>query len=223
MDLKIENNKLICVKNEEVMAETINQFETCCEFSEEWEGLSKKIIYAKDGRVWQESIINNKSTIPPLPRGTYEIGIVGFIVEDDKIVEKKATNCIFEKIFSSAAEHEPNQEIEDIGASTYERYLQEITAKSLEINGYLGSIEELAEQIEKDKTEIAQDKIDIERSRQEILDSADAVTDMMTSLNFAQFYIDEYGKLHIVSESELINNKFRIEKGKLVVSCYENG
>lgn len=51
---------------------------------------------------------------------------------------------------------------------------------------------------------------------------AEAVTDMATSMNFVQFYVDNQMKVHVTSESELINNKFYIKNGKLGVKTYVN-
>lgn len=221
MKLKIEKDDLKYIEEQIIRAKAINVYEIELEFSEDWDMLTKTILYMYGEDVWQEPIIDNRTTIPNLPSGKeYAIGVVGTIIEDDVITKRKATNWIYHAITSSSAEVGQNRYSEDEIAKTYEKYMQNITAKSLEIQGYLGNIQELAEQISEAKDIVVENKESVDKSKEEIMDSVNSVTDMMTSLNFAQFYVDKNLKVHIISSSELINNKFKIEKGKLVVSCY---
>lgn len=53
-------------------------------------------------------------------------------------------------------------------------------------------------------------------------DLIDDITDTFTSMNIMNFYVDNNAKVHIVSESELVNNKFYIENGRLGVKTYVN-
>ena len=133
--LKIENDKLLNAK-------AIDQYEIEIEFSEEWDRYTKNIVYICDDKVWQEPIVNGKTTVPSLPSGQiYSIGIVGTIIENEVITERKPTNLVYHAICVSSAEYEQNQADEEVLAETYENYVQEINAKSIEIQGYLGDIE----------------------------------------------------------------------------------
>lgn len=227
MKLKVENDDLKYIEESTIRAKTINIYEIELEFSPDWDELTKTIVYMYGSDVWQEPIVNNKTIVPSLPSGKeYAIGVVGTAIENDIVVKRKATNWIYHAITTSSAEVEQNQYDEDEIAKTYEKYMQSITAESLKIQGYLGNIEELAEQIEKDKQEIEIkvkefNKIAEEKSK-DISDSADAVTDILTSMNLVSFYVDKNMKCHAVSQSELINNKFYIKNGKLGVKTYVN-
>ena len=61
-----------------------------------------------------------------------------------------------------------------------------------------------------------------EEKEAELNNIAEAVTDTVTSMNLISFYVDKQMKVHATSESELINNKFYIENGKLGVRTYVN-
>lgn len=133
--LKIENDKLLNAK-------AIDQYEIEIEFSEEWDRYTKNIVYICGDKVWQEPIVNGKTTVPSLPSSqSYSIGIVGTIIENEVITERKPTNLVYHAICVSSAEYEQNQADEEVLAETYENYVQEINAKSIEIQGYLGDIE----------------------------------------------------------------------------------
>lgn len=148
--IKIENDKLLNAK-------AIDQYEIEIEFSEEWDRYTKNIVYICDDKVWQEPIVNGKTTVPSLPSGQiYSIGIVGTIIENDVIVKRKPTNLVYHAICISSAEYEQNQADEEELAETYENYLQELNAKSVEIQGYLNDIEDAYT----DYNENAEEKID---------------------------------------------------------------
>lgn len=203
MKLIIENEIL---KNQDtpVLAESINIYDIEFEFSEEWNNLSKKIVYVKDDNIYEEAIIENKSTIPNLPNGIYAIGVVGLAVNGETVVKRKATNLLAKAIMNSGAEYTVNTYTEQ-SVTTFERYLQEIT--------------ELSEQIHSDNEEIAENVIEARELHQETKDYRDTALQYVSAITFSTFEVDlEDGKLYINNDEKLGNAGFSInENGELEV------
>ena len=264
MKLKVEKDVLGIISCEpHIRAKTIDIYEIEFDFSKDWDDFSKKIVYVYGADVYEGAIVNNKTIVPSLPAGKcYAIGVVGIKIENNKIVKRKATNMFPYEITVSSAEFKTNSEITEEEANTYEKYLQEITEKSIEIKESEKVIENLKTQIDetyssnkqiqqnienivddfinnseeklKEYNKNAEEKIvdyntNASTKKEEIIDMVNEVTsikdevyDIATSMNFAQFYVDKSMKIHIISESEMANNKFYVEKGKIGVRRYVN-
>lgn len=174
MKLKIENDDLLLQENSTIRAESIDVYEIDFEFTPDWDELDKKIIFVNGSDVYEQVIFDNKSKIPSLPNGNYSIGIVGFFVENDIIVKRKATNMLYQIVTVSAAEFKKTQEQEEQEATVYEKYLTDLKNS--------------AEEIKKDFDSYAQEKIT------EIKNSTDVYTknEMDNKLkNYLEFEVVE--------------------------------
>ena len=97
-------------------------------------------------------------------------------------------------------------------------------------------IDKVAEVVSKDKSDIEEMKKSVEtseanakkseenakKSEENAEKSYQASVDIATGLSLLAFYVDENLKLHVVSESELINQKFNLNKNKLEVIYFAN-
>ncbi|HJF41461.1 MAG TPA: hypothetical protein K8V91_11105 [[Clostridium] spiroforme] len=97
-------------------------------------------------------------------------------------------------------------------------------------------IDKVAEVVSKDKSDIEEMKKAVEtseanaktseenakKSEENAEKSYQASVDIATGLSLLAFYVDEDLKLHVVSESELINQKFNLNKNKLEVIYFAN-
>lgn len=120
-------------ENSTIRAESIDVYEIDFEFTPDWDELDKKIVFVNGSDVYEQVIFDNKSKIPPLPNGNYSIGIVGFIIENDIIVKRKATNMLYQVVTVSAAEYKKTQEQEEREATAYEKYLTDLKNDATEI------------------------------------------------------------------------------------------
>lgn len=139
MKLKIENESIRIIQNEKVNEKSINIYEIEFEFSEEWDELNKKLIISKNAQTQELEIIDSKVIIPSLEDGSYEFGVVGYIIENDIIVKRKSTNMISKYIKISAAGYEANTEQQEEHASIIDKKIAEIE------NLIDGSIEDITE------------------------------------------------------------------------------
>lgn len=213
MKFLIENDNITCIERTIVRAKSINWYDIELTFTDEWEELTKKIVYINEnGDVLENAILDNKTTIPNIENGIYNIGVVGFKMENEQFIKRVSTNLITLNLTQSAAEfngEEPSEEI----IRTFEKYLQEISQKAEEISTYLVQIESDKEIIEADKEEMIQVKEDTKGYSELAQEYVSAVT-------FSTFEVDldETGKLYIVNSEKLGNAGFSInEKGELEV------
>ena len=150
MKLKIENERIRILQDGNVNEKSINIYKIEFEFSSEWDELTKKLIVSKGAQTQEIEIIDNKVIIPSLERGTYYLGVVGYIIENDIIVKRKATNTIKKDISTSAAGYEANTETEEEHASVLDE-------KIVELNGILQETEEAVEDFDYDVVEKVQE------------------------------------------------------------------
>lgn len=126
MKLKIENERIRILQDGNVNEKSINIYKIEFEFSSEWDELTKKLIVSKGAQTQEIEIIDNRVIIPSLENGKYYLGVVGYIIEDDIIVKRKATNIIEKAISISAAGYEANTETEEEYASVLEQKIAEL-------------------------------------------------------------------------------------------------
>lgn len=150
MKLKIENERIRTIQNEKVNEKSINIYEIEFEFSSEWDELNKKLIISKDAQTQELEIIDSKVIIPSLEDGSYEFGVVGYIIENDIIVKRKSTNMISKYIKISAAGYEANTEQQEEHASIIDK-------KIVELQDILQETEEAVEDFDNDVVEKVQE------------------------------------------------------------------
>lgn len=133
MKLKIENDDLLLQENSTIRAENIDVYEIEFDFTSEWDVFNKKIVFVNNSDVYEQVIFDDKTKIPPLPNGNYSIGVVGFIIENDIVVKRKATNMLYQVVTVSAAEFKKTHEQEEKEATAYEKYLTDLKNNTEEI------------------------------------------------------------------------------------------
>lgn len=147
MQFKVKKDYLEIVETENTYAKAIDLYNIDIDFSEEWDNLAKKMLFISDFDVYEQQIVDNKTVLPNLPNGRYQIGVVGFLVQENKIVKRIPTNLITKTIITSSAEYESNKEYTDEDANIYEKYLQAITNVSIDINNDIEKIKALEDNI----------------------------------------------------------------------------
>lgn len=150
MKLKIENERIRILQDGNVNEKSINIYKIEFEFSSEWDELTKKLIVSKGSQTQEIEIIDNRVIIPSLENGKYYLGVVGYIIEDDIIVKRKATNIIEKAISISAAGYEANTETE-------EEYASVLDEKIVELNEILQETEEAVEDFDNDVADKVQE------------------------------------------------------------------
>lgn len=148
MKLKVEQDKLTLLQEQNINAGAINYYIIDVEFSKEWDNLSKKIVYVKNnGDVVEQSIVDGQTVVPFQERGTYCIGIIGYLEENNVKTKQISTNLLYCTFNTGSGEYTANTEITEQELSTYEQYLAKITAKSEEIKEDIKTIGELKTEI----------------------------------------------------------------------------
>lgn len=127
------------------------------------------------------------------------------------------------------------QEMKNFYNESLEEYNNNATNKIEEFNknyeNKKSEIDKVAEVVSKDKSDIEDMKKSVEtsednakkseenakKSEENAEKSYQASVDIATGLSLLAFYVDKDLKLHVVSESELINQKFNLNKNKLEV------
>lgn len=126
LKLKIENETIKIVQEENVNEKSINIYEVEFEFSEEWNKLVKKFIIYNGSQTQEIEIIDNKVIIPSLSNGIYLLGVVGYIVENKIITKRKITNMIQKYFAVSSAGFEANTEYQEEYASVLDEKISEL-------------------------------------------------------------------------------------------------
>ena len=126
MKLKIENERIRIIQDGNVNEKSINIYEIEFEFSEEWDELTKKLMISKGSQTQEIEIIDNRVIIPCLEKGTYYLGVVGYILEEDIFIKRKATNIIRKNISISSAGFEANTEYQEEYASVLDEKISEL-------------------------------------------------------------------------------------------------
>lgn len=149
MKLKVEQDKLTLLQEQNVNAGAINYYTIDVEFSVEWDNLSKKMVYIKNkGDVVEQAIVDGQTVVPFQKHGTYCIGVVGYSEENNVKTKQISTNLLYCTFGTGSGEYTANKEITQQELSTYEQYLKKITVKSEEIKEDINTIETLKAEIE---------------------------------------------------------------------------
>lgn len=78
MQFKVKKDYLEIVETENTYAKAIDLYNIDIAFSEEWDNLAKKMLFINDSDVYEQQIVDNKTVLPNLPNGRYQIGVVRF-------------------------------------------------------------------------------------------------------------------------------------------------
>lgn len=78
MQFKVKKDYLEIVETENTYAKAIDLYNIDIEFSEEWDNLAKKMLFINDSDVYEQQIVDNKTVLPNLPNGRYQIGVVRY-------------------------------------------------------------------------------------------------------------------------------------------------
>ena len=148
MKLKVEQDKLTLLQEQNINAGAINYYIIDVEFSNEWDNLNKKIVYIKNkDDVVEQAIVDGQTVIPFQNHGTYCVGVVGYLEENNVKIKQISTNLLYCTFGKGSGEYTANTEIAEQELSTYEQYLAKITAKSEEIKEDIKTIEGLKTEI----------------------------------------------------------------------------
>ena len=108
---------------------SVNYYEIECEFDESWNGLTKEIVLAQSITGIHRAIINNKAYIDKDRSGVYEIGFVGYTIENDVKVYQVSTNLVPVNISKGAGEIDVLDDVTTI--SDVEGHLTFATARQI--------------------------------------------------------------------------------------------
>ena len=104
----------------------------------------------------------------------------------------------------------------------YENKKAEIDKVADEISKDKSAVEEMKKSVETSEDNAKKSEENAKKSEENAEKSYQASVDIATGLSLLAFYVDENLKLHVVSESELINQKFNLNKNKLEVIYFAN-
>lgn len=220
MKLNVQKDKLELVEEERQLAKAIDIYEIEIEFSDEWAELAKTMLFINGQEVYESAIVDGKTIVPSMPSGNYKLGVVGIVVENDKIIKRLPTNLIAVPIQKSSAEHEKTREITEKEADTYEKYLQSITAKSIEIAENVEMIEGLRNEVNETYTNNVEIKEKVESLKNETQRIKDVAQDLVSAVTFTTFEVNvEDGGLYVNNKESLENMNFEVnnETGELEV------
>jgi hypothetical protein len=102
MQFKVKKDYLEIVETENTYAKAIDLYNIDINFSEEWDNLAKKMLFISDSDVYEQQIVDNKTVLPNLPNGRYQIGVVRFFStrkQDSKKNPNKSNNKNNNNIF----------------------------------------------------------------------------------------------------------------------------
>lgn len=105
MKFLIENDTITCIDRSIVRAKSINWYIIEFLFSSEWDDLDKKMVFLNEnGEAYEKDIHENKTVLPNIDGGVYDVGVVGYKVENEKVVKRVSTNLLRLNITKSGAE-----------------------------------------------------------------------------------------------------------------------
>lgn len=99
---------------------------------------------------------------------------------------------------------------------------KEIDKVANEVSKDKSDIEEMKKSIETSETNAKTSEANAQTSAENAENSYQATVNIATNLSMLAFYVDENLKLHVVSESDLVNQKFNLVGNKLEVIYFAN-
>ena len=221
LKIKVDKNNLKIINKEVLTSGTINAVECEIFFSNEWEKLTKTIIYIlDDGRTFIDGIDieKNKCIIPSevlASKSDFAIGIYGITLIESMIKERYTTNIEYISVSEGCYMENVEESVSEKQASIWQIYLEKVeeiftnikTAQSdvelnkNEINSIVGNFEITAsESLKEINDETSASLISINENREEAVnqiqtEKKDAVNELNNIANNKK------------NEIETINNK----------------
>lgn len=248
MKIKVDVNNVTITEKSDIHKGEYNVNKCIFEFSGEYtKDLIYRAVFSCINGSYYQLILNNECNIPDEVLKekdvNIELGVYAFILNDDNELElrysPKPTYCKVEN-----GSYKDGDKTEVPSPTDYEKFLNEFNRNANEkteafdenYKNKKSEIDKVAEVVSKDKSDIEEMKKSVEtseanakkseenakKSEENAEKSYQASVDIATGLSLLAFYVDENLKLHVVSESELINQKFNLNKNKLEVIYFAN-
>lgn len=106
MKININKDYASIVEEESLNSGAVNLYEVEPTFSEEWDNLTIKMIVLDGNNVAiAVGYMDGKFTIPELEEGVYNIGFVGYSVENEIKTKQISTNLIPKMLYKGAGDN----------------------------------------------------------------------------------------------------------------------
>ena len=179
-----------------------------------------------------------------------ELGVYAYILNDDNELELRySPKPTYFRVENGSYKDADKTEVPS--PTDYEKFLNEFNRNATqktneynknadkrieEINNKVSDIEKIEENIEQiqknvqvseqnaktSETKAKTSEINAQKSAENAENSYQATVNIATNLSMLAFYVDENLKLHVVSESDLVNQKFNLVGNKLEVIYFAN-
>lgn len=104
MKAKINKDRLTITELECQNSGSVNYYELLCEFDASWNGLNKEMVLAQGIDGIHRAVIDNKVYIDKEKSGIYDIGFVGYTIENNEKIYQVSTNLVAVNIQRGAGE-----------------------------------------------------------------------------------------------------------------------
>lgn len=243
MKIKVDVNNVTIIEKSNIHKGEYNVNKCIFEFSSEYtKDLIYRAVFSCINGSYYQLILNNECDIPDEVLKekdvNIEIGIYAYILNDDNELELRySPRPTYFRVENGSYKDADKTEVPS--PTDYEKFLNEFNRNANEkteqfnknYENKKAEIDKVADEVSKDKSDIEEMKKAVETSEanakkseenaKENAENAEkayqASVDIATGLSLLAFYVDEDLKLHVVSESELINQKFNLNKNKLEV------
>ena len=243
MKIKVDVNNVTIIEKSNIHKGEYNVNKCIFEFSSEYtKDLIYRAVFSCINGSYYQLILNNECNIPDEVLKekdvNIELGVYAFILNDDNELELRySPKPTYFKVENGSYKDADKTEVPS--PTDYEKFLNEFNRNANEkteqfnknYENKKAEIDKVADEVSKDKSDIEEMKKAVETSEanakkseenaKENAENAEkayqASVDIATGLSLLAFYVDEDLKLHVVSESELINQKFNLNKNKLEV------
>lgn len=243
MKIKVDVNNVTITEKSDIHKGEYNVNKCIFEFSSEYtKDLIYRAVFSCINGSYYQLILNNECNIPDEVLKekdvNIELGVYAYILNDDNELELRySPKPTYFKVENGSYKDADKTEVPS--PTDYEKFLNEFNRNANEkteqfnknYENKKAEIDKVADEVSKDKSDIEEMKKAVETSEanakkseenaKENAENAEkayqASVDIATGLSLLAFYVDEDLKLHVVSESELINQKFNLNKNKLEV------
>ena len=172
LKLKVQNKELKIIseddKKESFIKGSFNIDKLEFDFSEEWDKLSKKVIYKAGDKSYAEAVIDNTAIVPAevyTSAGFVEISVVGFANENGKDTIVLPTNTIRKIVYDTNSNGEEPSNLPD--ESTWDKYQKKIEDLAEEAKKAEANAKTSAEAAENVKNEVEKDVAGFDKNVEE--------------------------------------------------------
>lgn len=248
MKIKVDVNNVTIIEKSDIHKGEYNVNKCIFEFSSEYtKDLIYRAVFSCINGSYYQLILNNECNIPEEilkeKDVNIELGVYAYILNDDNELELRySPKPTYFKVENGSYKDADKTEIPS--PTDYEKFLNEFNRNANEkteqfnknYENKKAEIDKVADEVSKDKSAVEEMKKSVETSEDNAKKSEEnakeseenaeksyqSTVDIATGLSLLAFYVDENLKLHVVSESELINQKFNLNKNKLEVIYFAN-